>query len=91
MMGLRPQLYIQSFVEIGPLVPEKKIFEGFYHIWAWRPSSSYDTDAANTLSRPTHRGSTQNLILIGQAVSEEKILKNVSGRQTDGRRSMGIL
>ena len=29
MMGLSPQCYIPRFVEIGPLVPEKKIFEGF--------------------------------------------------------------
>ena len=25
-----------------PPVPEKKIFDGFYHIGAWRPSWSYD-------------------------------------------------
>ena len=29
MIGWRPQCYIPSFVEIGPPVPEKKIFEGF--------------------------------------------------------------
>ena len=28
-MGWSPQCYIPSLVEIGPLVPEKKIFEGF--------------------------------------------------------------
>ena len=28
MMGWTPQLYIPSFVEIGPPVPENKIFEG---------------------------------------------------------------
>ena len=26
MMGLSPRCYIPSYVEIGPLVPEKKIF-----------------------------------------------------------------
>ena len=31
-----------SFVEIGPSVLEKKIFEGFNHIWALRPSWSCD-------------------------------------------------
>ena len=31
MMGLSPQCYIPSFVEIRPLVPEKKIFEGFLY------------------------------------------------------------
>ena len=29
MMGWSPQCYIPSFVEIGPPVPEKKIFKGF--------------------------------------------------------------
>ena len=26
-----------DFVKIGPPVLEKKIFEGFYHIWAFSP------------------------------------------------------
>ena len=26
-------MYIPSFVEIGPPVPEMKILKGFYHIW----------------------------------------------------------
>ena len=43
MMGMSPQCYIPNFVEICPPVPEK-IFEGFYHIWAWRPSWSCDLD-----------------------------------------------
>ena len=38
------------FVEIGPPVQEKKIFEGFYHKWTLRPSWSCDLDAANKLS-----------------------------------------
>ena len=42
MMGWSPRYYIPSFVKIGTPVPEKKIFEGFYHIWAWRPSWSCD-------------------------------------------------
>ena len=29
MMGWSPRCYIQCFVEIGPPVPEKKIFKGF--------------------------------------------------------------
>ena len=32
MMGWSPRCYIPSFVEIGLLVLEKKVFEGFYHI-----------------------------------------------------------
>ena len=44
--GWSPRCYILSFVEIGPPVLEK-IFKGFYHIWAWRPSWSCDQDIAN--------------------------------------------
>ena len=36
-MGQGPLCYILKFMEIGPLVPEKKIFKAFYHIWAWKP------------------------------------------------------
>ena len=42
---------ISSFVEIGPLVPEK-IFEGFYHIWTWRPSWSWVQHHVNKFSFP---------------------------------------
>ena len=33
MIGLSPQCYIPSFVEIGPPVPEKNIFEGFFTVY----------------------------------------------------------
>ena len=33
MMDRSPRCYIPSFVEIGPLVPEKKIFEWVYSIY----------------------------------------------------------
>ena len=42
MMGSSPRCYIPSFVEIGPLVPEKKNLKVFYHIWVLRPSWSCD-------------------------------------------------
>ena len=41
-----------SFVEIGAPVLEKKIFEGFYHIWALRPSWSCDLDLLYTHCSP---------------------------------------
>ena len=52
MMGWSSRCYIPSFVKIGPPVPEKKIFKGFYHIWAWRPSWSCDLDHFYKLSFP---------------------------------------
>ena len=33
MMGLSPRCYIPSFVEIGPPVPGKKIFDFFFTIY----------------------------------------------------------
>ena len=33
MIGRSPQFYIPSFMEIGPPVLEKKIFEGFFTIY----------------------------------------------------------
>ena len=30
-------------------------FEGFYHIWAWRPSWSCDLDTTNKTSSPPRR------------------------------------
>ena len=43
-MGPRPQCYIRRPKVIGPLVPEKKIFERFL---PWRPTWSCDPDAPN--------------------------------------------
>ena len=44
LMGWSPLCYIPSFTKIGPpdLGGGGGIFEEFYHIWAWRPSWSFD-------------------------------------------------
>ena len=92
-----PQCYIPSFVEIGPPVLEKKIFEGFLPymgvaaILVMRPKCR-----EQTFVPPTQGGSTYNLALIGQAVSEEmfEIVDDDNSNNDDdnnGRRSMGIL
>ena len=85
MMGWSPRCYIPSFVKIGPPVLEKKIFEGFYHIWAWRPSLSCDPDAANKISLPLPMEAPLNLALIGPAVSEKMFAIVYDGRMDDGR------
>ena len=36
----------------GSSVLKKKIFKGFYHIWAWQPSWSMDPDHFSNLSFP---------------------------------------
>ena len=43
---------IPSFKVIDLLVPEKEIFKGFYHIWAWRPSWLCDLNHLNQFSFP---------------------------------------
>ena len=66
-----------SFKIIGLLVLEKKIFKGFYHIWAWRPSWSCDLYDLHKLSFPLPKeDSHQNLALIGQVVSEKMFENN---------------
>ena len=45
-------LHTSGSLKIGLPVLEKKIFECFYHIWAWRPSWPCDPDFAIKLSFP---------------------------------------
>ena len=67
MMGWSPRCYIPSFVEIGLPVPEKNIFEGFYHILAWRPSLSCDHQIFFFAPESFHK----NLVQIGTVVFEK--------------------
>ena len=41
------KIWFEFLYVLGLSVLEKKIFKGFYHIWAWRPSWSFDPDTAN--------------------------------------------
>ena len=41
-----------KFRENWPAGSGEEDFEGFYHIWAWRPSWSCDPDAVNKFSFP---------------------------------------
>ena len=57
-MDWTPQ-YILSYVEIGTLVTEKNIFEGFDLIRAWQPSRSCDPGPPQqTFVPPTQGGFT---------------------------------
>ena len=81
MMGLSPRCYISSFVKIGPPVLEKKIFEGFYHIWARRPSWSCDPDAANKLSFPLPKEAPHKIWpLLAKRFWRRRSLSIVDGR-----------
>ena len=47
-----PRWFKQRFSPKASSVLEEKIFEGFYHIWAWRPSWSINCDHFSNLSFP---------------------------------------
>ena len=72
MMGWSPQCYIPSFVEIGPPVPEKKIFEGFLPymsvaaILVMKPASCHQIFISLYL-----KAFIQNLVQIGTVLSEK--------------------
>ena len=71
MMDWSPRCYIPSFMKISPPVLEK-IFEGFYHIWAWRPSWSCDEDHVNKLFISLYmKAFIQNLVQNGKVVSKK--------------------
>ena len=74
MMGRSPRLYIPSFVEIGPPVLEKKICEGFYHIYGHGGDLGHVTWTICTkFGSPSQGGSAKNLASIGKVVLEENI------------------
>ena len=59
-----------KFVEIGPPVLEKIFFKVFFTIYGRDGHLSHVTKMPRTnFGYPTHRSITQNLALIGQAVS----------------------
>ena len=72
MMGWRPGCYIPSFVEIGLLVPQKKIFEGFLPymgvsaILVTLPALCYQIFIS-----VYPKALIQNLVQIGTVVSEK--------------------
>ena len=72
MINWSPQYYIPSFMEIGPPVPEKKIFEGFSPymgvaaILVMRPASCHQIFVSLYL-----KAFIKNLVQIGTAVSEQ--------------------
>ena len=63
--------YIPKFREINPLVPEK-IIKAFYHIWARRPSWSWDKNHI-TLSFLYLKVYIQNSVKNGPVVSEKSM------------------
>ena len=62
-------------MEIGQPVLEKKIFEGFYHNWAWWPSCPCDQHHFNIFSFPcTQKLSYEIWLKNGNVVSEKSVV-----------------
>ena len=60
-------------------------FEGFYHLWVWRPSWSCDPDTANKLSFPLPKEAPYKIWLwLAKWFLRKRCLSIVDGR-TDGR------
>ena len=68
-----PRCHTPSLMKIDPSVPVKKIFEGFYHIWAWRPSWSCDQYHINKFHFHVPLSSHTNLVKDGPVVSEKSM------------------
>ena len=90
MIGLCPRCYTPSFVDLGLLVPKKRRFLKGFNIYVHGGHLGHVSQKPRKNFRSsTHGGSTQNLALIGKAVSEKKMILIVYdddfGRRTDGR------
>ena len=72
MMGWSPRCYIPSFVEIGPSVPEKKIFKGFLPYMGMAAILVMGSASCHQTPGSFHK----DLVQIGKVVSE-KILFDV--------------
>ena len=77
---------------IGLLVLEKKIFKGFYHIWAWRPSWSCDLDHLYKLSFPLPKEAPHTIWLwLAKRFQRRRCLNIVDNdNDDDGCQSKGI-
>ena len=78
MMGWSPRCYIPSFVEIGPPVLEKKMFEWFFTIYGRGGHLGHVTqmprDAANKISFPLLKEAPQKFGFDLQSGFEEEDL-----------------
>ena len=84
MMGPHPRCYILSSMQIGPAVPEEKIFEGFLPYMGMAAILvMWPKPHMQTFVPPSHGASTWNLTSIGPVVPEEKTFENVNTRHTD--------
>ena len=78
-----------KFQDHRTTVPEKKTFKGFTIYGRGGRLGHVTWNIYTNFGSPSQGGSTQNLALIGQAVSEKKVFENSGRATTDGRRLDG--
>ena len=86
MIDLSPKCYIPSFVEFGPLVPDKTKFDEMFTIYGHGSHLGY-------VSFPISLEASHKiwLRLAKRFLRRCLIIVNYDGPTTNGRRSMGIL
>ena len=71
-MGQGPLCYIPKLMEIGPLVPKKKIIKTVYQIWAWKPSGHVTNIILACFHFLVYKPYKQKLVKKGKVVSDKK-------------------
>ena len=59
----RTRCLLSSFKAIGPMIPEKKLFKGFYYLLAWLTCSAFDLDHLNLFLFPQPQKALHNICL----------------------------
>ena len=82
---------MQRFSPKASSVLEKKIFKGFYHIWAWRPSWSMDRNHFSNFSFPQPKEAPYEIwVKLAQRLQRRSRLKMLTDGRTEGRKVITI-
>ena len=77
---------MQRFSPKTSSILEKKIFKGFYHIWAWQPSWSMDRDHFSSFSFPQPKEAQYEIwAKLAQGLQRRSRLKMLTDGRTNGR------
>ena len=82
---------MQRFSTKASSVLEKKIFKGFYHIWAWRPSWSMDHNHFSNFLFPQPKEAPYEIwAKLAQGLQRRSHLKMLTDGRTDRRKVITI-
>ena len=81
-----PRWFMQRFSPKPSSVLEKKIFKGFYHIWAWQPSWSMDSDHLSYFLFPQPKEAPYEIwAKLAQGLQRRSRLKMLTDGRMDAR------